>query len=93
MIILKKFFYFLSFPVLFVLYVGIIGSAILSFLAGFLRTIGFESIKINFWYNIPVPTMLSLPFSLIVSLLLFFCSRYVKRLIKALSRFVFKMQC
>jgi uncharacterized membrane protein len=72
--------------------VGLIGSAILSFLAGFLRTIGLEAIKINFWYNNPVPTMLSLPFALIVSLLLFFCSRYIKRLINALSRFVFNTQ-
>ncbi|KGR76347.1 hypothetical protein [Ureibacillus sinduriensis] len=78
----RTFFYFLTIPVLFVLYLGLILSAFLISIAGILRTIGFEQIKMSIWHNVAIPVSLSIPISLIVSFLLIIGSFYIKRLIK-----------
>lgn len=69
----------LTIPVLSVLYLGMILSALLSILTGILRTIGFEQIKMSIWQGIDLPLALSIPLSLVVSFLLFKSSLYVKR--------------
>lgn len=69
----------LSIPVLSVLYLGMILSALLSILAGILRTIGFEQIEMSIWQGIELPVALSIPLSIVVSFLLFKGSLYVKR--------------
>ena len=65
--------------VLSVLYVGLLLSAGLSILAGFLRTFGVDQIKMGIWYGVDLPVMFSIPFALLVALLLFFCATYIKR--------------
>lgn len=82
MSLLKKFVLLLSLPVLAVLYVGLLVSALLAALAGVLRAFGMEAIEISIWPDLTVPPIFSLPFALIVSLLLLFCAKYIKRLIK-----------
>ncbi|MCH1627174.1 hypothetical protein [Fredinandcohnia quinoae] len=77
--IIQTFFCVLAILVLSVLYVGLVVCALLSILAGILRTFGLEQIKMSIWQDINLPISLSIPFSLIISLLLFFCSLYVKR--------------
>lgn len=72
----------LTIPVLSVLYAGLVLSALISLLAGILRTFGFEQIKMSIWHGIDLPVYLSIPLSLAVSFLLIMCSRYVKRSIK-----------
>lgn len=69
----------LTIPVLSVLYLGLIFSALISILAGILRTIGFEQIKMSIWLGIDLPVALSIPVSLVVSSLLFRGSLYIKR--------------
>lgn len=80
--IILAFFISLSIPVLFVLYVGLILSAIISILAGLFRTIGFEQIEMSIWNGMELPVSLSIPLSLIVSSLLIIVSVYIKRSIK-----------
>ncbi|OZI13579.1 hypothetical protein CEW92_00660 [Bacillaceae bacterium SAS-127] len=82
MSLLKKFMFILSLPVLSVLYLGLLGSVLFALLAGLLRTFGFEAVKITIWPDIAIPAMFSFPFALLVALLLFFCSIYIKRLLK-----------
>ncbi|WP_102273446.1 hypothetical protein [Cytobacillus massiliigabonensis] len=72
----------LTIPVLSVLYLGMMLSALISIFAGILRTIGFEQIKMSIWHGIDLPIALSIPVSLIVSFLLYRGSLYVKRSIK-----------
>lgn len=79
--IISSFFYLLTIPVLAVLYVGLIVSAIISMLAGILRTFGFEQIKMVIWPGIDLPVPLSIPLALIVSFILIIILLYVKRLI------------
>ncbi|WP_313799995.1 hypothetical protein [Cytobacillus sp.] len=69
----------LTIPVLSVLYLGLILSALISLLAGILRTIGFEQIKMSIGLGIDLPVALSIPVSLVVSFLLFRGSLYIKR--------------
>ncbi|WP_338751361.1 hypothetical protein [Bacillus sp. FJAT-52991] len=78
----KNFVLVLTLPVLAVLYVGLLISALLAALAGLLRTLGVEAVQINIWPDIAVPPILSLPCTLLVSLLLLFCAKYIKHLIK-----------
>lgn len=73
------FFCSLSILVLSVLYAGLIISALLSILAGILRTFGIDQLQMAIWYGVELPVAFSIPFSLFISLLLFFCSIYVKR--------------
>ncbi|MFO1442396.1 hypothetical protein KDN24_03980 [Bacillus sp. Bva_UNVM-123] len=88
--IILAFFISLSIPVLSVLYVGLILSAIISILAGLLRTIGFEQIEMSIWNGMELPVALSIPLSLIVSSLLIIVSVYIKRSIKfCVSHFKF----
>ncbi|XRD25136.1 hypothetical protein AABM34_24695 [Lysinibacillus fusiformis] len=68
----------LALVVLSVLYAGLLLSGILSLLAGILRTFGFHQIKMNVWYGVELPIILSIPLALLVAILLFFCARYVK---------------
>ncbi|TDX99409.1 UNVERIFIED_CONTAM: hypothetical protein BJ099_11624 [Lysinibacillus xylanilyticus] len=77
--IVQSFFCSLALLVLSVLYVGLVLSALLSILAGILRTFGLEQIKMGIWYGVELPVIFSIPLALLVSLLLFFCSIYVKR--------------
>ncbi|QED49879.1 hypothetical protein [Cytobacillus dafuensis] len=72
----------LTIPVLSVLYAGLILSALISVLAGILRTVGFEQIKMSIWHGIDLPVALSIPVSLVVSIFLIIGSLYVKRSIK-----------
>lgn len=78
----RTFLYFLTIPVLSVLYFGLILSAIISIIAGILRTFGFEEIKMSIWHNVALPVSLSIPLSLVVSSLLVIVSLYIKRSIK-----------
>lgn len=77
--IIQGFFCLLAIPVLSVLYVGLIVSALLSILAGILRTFGLQELEMSIWPGISLPIALSIPFSLLFSLLFFYCSIYVKR--------------
>lgn len=79
--ILYPFFYLLTIPVLFILYVGLIISTIISMLAGILRTFGFEQIKMSIWPGIDLPISLSIPLAMIVSFFLIVSSLYIKRLV------------
>lgn len=79
---IRTFLFSLTTLVLAVLYVGMILSALISFLAGILRTIGFRQIKMSLWYGIDLPVAFSIPLSLIVSIILIVGSMYVKRSIK-----------
>lgn len=77
--IIQAFFCLLAVPVLSVLYAGLIVSAALSILAGILRTFGLQQIGMSIWPGVSLPVLLSIPFSLLFSLLFFYCSIYVKR--------------
>ena len=44
-----------------------------------LRTFGVDQIKMGIWYGVDLPVMFSIPFALLVALLLFFCATYIKR--------------
>ncbi|MEO4052313.1 hypothetical protein [Solibacillus sp. CAU 1738] len=77
--IIFAFFCSLSILVLSVLYTGVLFCALLSIIAGFLRTLGIDQIKMTIWNGVELPVAFSIPFSLFISLLLFFCSTYVKR--------------
>lgn len=79
---IQAFFCLLAVLVLSVLYVGLIVSALLSILSGILRTFGHEQIEMTIWQDVPLPILLSIPFSFLVALLLYFCSLYVKHGIK-----------
>lgn len=68
--IILAFFCSLATLVLSILYAGLMVSAILSILAGILRTVGFEQIKMSIWQGVDLPVILSIPLSLVVS---FFC--------------------
>ncbi|MFD3449431.1 hypothetical protein ACFDTO_33170 [Microbacteriaceae bacterium 4G12] len=80
--ILYTFLYSLTIPVLSVLYVGLILSALLSMFAGILRTFGLEQIKMGIWPGVDLPVAFSIPLALVVSFFLVIGSLYVKRLIK-----------
>ena len=77
--IILGFFCLLAIPILSVLYVGLIISALLSITVGVLRTFGLQEIGMSIWPGISLPISLSIPFSLLISILLFYCSIYVKR--------------
>ena len=77
--IIQAFFCLLAIPVLYVLYIGLVVSALLSIVAGVLRTIGFQQIGMSILPGISLPIILSIPFSLLFCLLFFYCSVYVKR--------------
>jgi len=81
-IMIRGFLYSLTIPVLSVLYVGMVLSAIISMLAGILRTLGFEQIKMSIWQGIDLPVVLSIPLSLVVSFFLIIVSLYIKRSLK-----------
>lgn len=55
------------------------GEALSQKLGGFLRTFGVDQIKMGIWYGVDLPVMFSIPFALLVALLLFFCATYIKR--------------
>jgi len=78
---IQAFICLLAIPVLSVLYVGLIGSALLSIVAGILRSFGFQQIGMSIWLGVSLPVVLSIPFSLLFSLLFFYCSIHVKRCI------------
>ncbi|AVK86805.1 hypothetical protein C3943_26710 [Lysinibacillus sp. B2A1] len=80
--IIQSFFCSLALLVLVILYAGLILSALLSILAGILRTVGLEQIKMSLWSGLDLPVVFSIPLALVVALLLFFCSMYVKRSIQ-----------
>jgi len=79
MIIIRGFFCSLALLVLAVLYVGLVVSALIAILAGILRTVGVDQINMSIWPGVDVPVILSIPLALAVSVLLFYCSFYVKR--------------
>gem|GEM_PF-408293 len=90
--IIRGFFCSLALLVLAVLYAGLILGALLSILAGILRTFGLEQIKMSIWSGIDLPVIFSIPLALLVALLLFFCSMYVKRSIQfCLSKLKFQI--
>jgi len=80
--ILQSFFCSLALLVLVILYAGLILSALLSIVGGLLRTIGLEQIRMSLWSGVDLPVAFSIPLALVVALLLFFCSMYVKRSIQ-----------
>ncbi|MFJ7668917.1 hypothetical protein ACIQXI_17715 [Lysinibacillus sp. NPDC097195] len=77
--IIRGFFCTLALLVLIVLYGGLIVSALIALLASILRTLGVDQIKMSVWQGIDVPVAFSIPFALIISSILFYCSRHVKR--------------
>ncbi|MGG2057192.1 hypothetical protein ABFY48_23025 [Lysinibacillus pakistanensis] len=80
--IIQSFFCSLALFVLVILYAGLILSALLSIVGGLLRTVGLEQIKMSLWSGVDLPVAYSIPLALLVALLLFFCSIYVKRSIQ-----------
>ncbi|WP_286923171.1 MULTISPECIES: hypothetical protein [Lysinibacillus] len=80
--IIQSFFCSLALLVLVILYAGLILSALLSIVGGLLRTVGLEQIKMSLWSGVDLPVAYSIPLALLVALLLFFCSIYVKRSIQ-----------
>ncbi|WP_155593114.1 hypothetical protein [Lysinibacillus cavernae] len=76
--LLQAFFCSLALVVLSVLYAGLLLSAVLSILAGFLRTFGLDQIKMGIWYGVELPVIFSIPLALLVAVLLFYCAAYVK---------------
>ncbi|MDD1501344.1 hypothetical protein PVA17_00945 [Lysinibacillus sp. CNPSo 3705] len=80
--IIQGFFCSLALLVLSILYAGLVFSALLSIVAGILRTFGLEQIQMSIWYGVELPIVFSIPLALLVSLLLFFCSMYIKRSIQ-----------
>ncbi|UQZ75045.1 hypothetical protein C2I17_11025 [Niallia circulans] len=82
---IRSFLYLLAIPVLFILYIALIFSAIFSLTAGILRTFGFEQITMTIWKDINLPVILSIPFSLILSIILLIVCIYVKRSIAYLK--------
>lgn len=87
---IRAFFCSLATLVLSVLYLGLMLSVLLSILAGILRTVGFDQIKMGIWQGVELPVILSIPVSLVVSFLLFLASLYVKRsLVFCLSQLKF----
>lgn len=80
--IIQSFFCSLALLVLVILYAGLILSALLSIAGGLLRTIGLEQIRMSLWSGVDLPVAFSIPLALVVALLLFFCSMYVKRSIQ-----------
>ncbi|WP_323648458.1 hypothetical protein [Lysinibacillus xylanilyticus] len=83
--IIQGFFCSLALLVLSVLYAGLVLSALLSIVAGILRTFGLEQIQMSIWHGVELPIAFSIPLAILVSLLLFFCSIYVKRSIRFCS--------
>ncbi|MDM5250976.1 MULTISPECIES: hypothetical protein [unclassified Lysinibacillus] len=80
--IIQGFFCSLALLVLSVLYAGLVLSALLSIVAGILRTFGLEQIQMSIWNSVELPVAFSIPLALLVALLLFYCSMYVKRSIQ-----------
>jgi len=80
--IIQGFFCSLALLVLVILYAGLILSALLSIVAGILRTFGLEQIKMSLWSGVDLPVAFSIPLAFLVALLLFFCSMYIKRSIQ-----------
>ncbi|MEK5330665.1 hypothetical protein [Lysinibacillus sp. FSL W8-0992] len=76
---IRGFFCSLALVVLTVLYVGLVVSALITILAGILRTVGIDQIKMSIWQGEDLPIVFSIPLALVVSGILFYCSLYVKR--------------
>ncbi|MFJ5791824.1 hypothetical protein ACIP9G_17315 [Lysinibacillus sp. NPDC093197] len=76
---IRGFFCSLALVVLTVLYVGLVVSALITILAGILRTVGIDQIKMSIWQGVDLPIVFSIPLALVVSGILFYCSLYVKR--------------
>ncbi|MGE7842781.1 hypothetical protein ACQKNX_18565 [Lysinibacillus sp. NPDC093712] len=76
---IRGFFCSLALVVLTVLYVGLVVSALIAILAGILRTVGIDQIKMSIWQGVDLPVVFSIPLALVVSGILFYCSLYVKR--------------
>ncbi|MFJ5766978.1 hypothetical protein ACIP9C_16630 [Lysinibacillus sp. NPDC093210] len=76
---IRGFFCSLALVVLTVLYVGLVVSGLLAILAGILRTVGIDQIKMSIWQGVDLPVVFSIPLALVVSGFLFYCSLYVKR--------------
>lgn len=76
------FFLYQAILVLSVLYAGLLLSALLSIIAGILRTFGLRQISMSIWYNVELPVLLSIPVAFLFAYLLFIGSRYVKTAIK-----------
>ncbi|MFJ8100584.1 hypothetical protein [Lysinibacillus sp. NPDC096212] len=80
--IIQGFFCSLALLVLSILYAGLVLSALLSIVAGILRTFGLEQIQMSIWNGVELPIAFSISLALLVSLLLFFCSMYIKHSIQ-----------
>lgn len=76
---IRGFFCSLALVVLTVLYVGLVVSALITILAGILRTVGIDQINMSIWQGVDLPIVFSIPLALVVSGILFYCSLYVKR--------------
>ncbi|SES15914.1 hypothetical protein SAMN04487944_1218 [Gracilibacillus ureilyticus] len=87
---LVRFLFLLSIPVLAVLYAGLLVSALISVIAGLLRTFGFEQIKMSLWQGMDLPAALSIPLSLAVAAILvtgsFFVGRSIRYCVRKLAR-------
>jgi len=79
MIVIRGLFCTLALVVLTVLYGGLVISALIAILASILRTLGVDQIKMSVWQGIDVPVAFSIPFALVISCILFYCSLHVKR--------------
>ncbi|PAF34913.1 hypothetical protein CHH69_13310 [Terribacillus saccharophilus] len=61
-----------------ILYGGFITVIVLTLLAGFLNTFGFEQFQMFIWHNMELPAAWSIPFAIVVSALLAYLTIHVK---------------
>lgn len=70
--------------VLSILYGGFITVIVLTLLAGFLNTFGFEQFQMFIWHNMELPAAWSTPFAIVVSALLAYLTIRVKHVLSYL---------
>jgi hypothetical protein len=67
-----------------ILYGGFITVIVLTLLAGFLNTFGFEQFQMFIWHNVEIPGVWSIPFAVVVSALLAYLTMHIKRFLSYL---------
>lgn len=67
-----------------ILYGGFITVIVLTLLAGFLNTFGFEQFQMFIWHNIELPAAWSIPLAIVVSALLAYLTIRVKHVLSYL---------
>jgi len=75
-------------PILSVWTVGSVVCAVIALIGGVLGIFGFEAIGLNGFPNYKLPNVLSLPFGICLSLLLFLSFYYTRRLLRECLQFM-----